>query len=159
MLSADPKVADPQPVSREDRRARVLYDGQCALCLKSVALLKRLDWFHRLTYLDARETRNLPSHEPPLAPERFLEEMHLFVPGRGTLLHGFLAFRWIAWRLPLLCLIAPLLYLPGMPVVGQRVYLWVARHRFQLVPCHGGICRVSPKSEVQSPKSGLEHPD
>lgn len=28
---------------RASSRALVLYDGQCPLCLKSVALLKRLD--------------------------------------------------------------------------------------------------------------------
>lgn len=34
---------DRQAVAGLRSRALVLYDGQCPLCLKSVALLKRLD--------------------------------------------------------------------------------------------------------------------
>jgi predicted DCC family thiol-disulfide oxidoreductase YuxK len=48
----------------------------------------------------------------------------------------------MAWRLPLLWAVAPLLYLPGVPWLGQKVYLWVARNRFNLVPCHDGGCAV-----------------
>ena len=136
-------------------QAQVLYDGQCPLCLKSVALLKRLDWLGRLRYLDARDRENLPVAEP--SPGRFLEEMHLLTPGGQRLLSGFAALRWIAWRLPLLWPIAPLLWLPGMAAVGQRLYLWVARRRFRLVPCHGGVCTIqhsfsdAPKATRSSP--------
>ena len=38
-----------------------------------------------------------------------------------------------------------LLYIPGVPGLGQRLYLWVARNRFRLVPCHGGVCTLPPK--------------
>jgi predicted DCC family thiol-disulfide oxidoreductase YuxK len=124
--------------------AVVLYDGQCPLCLKSVAILRRLDWLRRLRYADARAP--LPDATPALNPERLLQEMHLLTPGRRVY-HGFAAFRWMAWRLPLLWAIAPLLYVPGVPWLGQRLYLWVARHRLQLVPCHGGVCTI-PKSPV-----------
>jgi predicted DCC family thiol-disulfide oxidoreductase YuxK len=120
-------------------RARVLYDGQCALCCKSVDLLRRLDWLKRLDFADARDPANLP---PGTDVAQFLEEMHLQPPSRSRLYHGFEAFRWMAWRLPLLWPLAPLLYLPGVPWLGQRLYLWVARNRFRLVPCHGGVCQV-----------------
>ena len=36
------------PARTPTRRGHVLYDGQCPLCLKSVGVLKRLDWFGRL---------------------------------------------------------------------------------------------------------------
>jgi predicted DCC family thiol-disulfide oxidoreductase YuxK len=145
--SQDSKEAARPLAARAGARAQVLYDGQCAFCVKSIDLLRRLDWLRRLTYSDARQTQNLPVREPPLDPGRFLEEMHLLLPGGDRLLHGFRAFRWIAWRLPLLWPIAPLLYLPGMSVIGQRAYLWVARHRFQLIPCHGGVCEMQVKSK------------
>jgi hypothetical protein len=32
-----------------------------------------------------------------------------------------------------------------MTRLGQRLYLWVARHRFHLVPCHDGVCTIPPK--------------
>ena len=62
--------------------------------------------------------------------------MHLLTPDGKRLYHGFGAFRWMAWRLPLCWPIAPLLYVPGVPWLGQRIYLWIARNRFHLVPCH-----------------------
>ena len=123
-------------------RALVLYDGQCPFCRKSVELLRRLDWLGRLTYVDARG----PSRLPPgasLDPARLLEEMHVLTPERRVY-HGFAALRWLAWRLPLLWALAPLLYIPGVPALGQRLYLWVARNRFRLVPCHGGVCTLPP---------------
>jgi predicted DCC family thiol-disulfide oxidoreductase YuxK len=123
-------------------RAQVLYDGECPLCLKSVALLRRLDWLHRLSYVNVRDRDHLPPRDPPLDPDRLLQEMHLLTPqGQGTY-HGFQAFRWMAWRMPALWLLAPFLYLPGMASLGQRIYLWVARNRFRLVPCHGGVCTL-----------------
>jgi predicted DCC family thiol-disulfide oxidoreductase YuxK len=125
------------------RRAQVFYDGFCPLCRKSVHLLQQLDWLGVLEYIDVRQ--DTPHvQELPVAAERLLEEMHLRTPDRGQVLHGFAAFRWMAWRLPLLWTVAPWLYLPGMARVGQWAYLWVARHRFQLVPCHGGLCTLKP---------------
>jgi predicted DCC family thiol-disulfide oxidoreductase YuxK len=122
--------------------AHLLYDGECALCLKSVATLKQLDWLHRLAFVDARNAANLPAREPPLNPDRLLEEMHLLTPNGNHVYHGYGAFRWLAWRLPLLCPIAPLMYIPGVPQLGQKVYLWIARNRFRLVRCHGGVCTL-----------------
>jgi predicted DCC family thiol-disulfide oxidoreductase YuxK len=90
----------------------VLYDGRCPLCRRSVALLKRLDWLGRLRYADARDPAALG------------------------------AVRRLAWQLPALWPAAPLLYLPGVPQLGQRLYLWVAKNRFHLVPCHDGECQV-----------------
>lgn len=128
--------------STTDHRATVLYDGQCPLCLKSVGILQRLDWLGRVRYVDARNLAGLPEHARALAPERLLEEMHLLTPGGGRVHHGFAAFRWLAWRLPLLWPVAPFLYVPGVPWLGQKLYLWVARNRFDLVPCHGGVCTL-----------------
>jgi predicted DCC family thiol-disulfide oxidoreductase YuxK len=132
----------PRSVRANPHRAQILYDGQCALCCKSVALLRRLDWLNVLTYVNVRDPDQLAACDLPVEPARLLEEMHLLTPGRRQLLHGFHAFRWMAWRLPLLWLLAPLLYLPGVPSLGQRAYLWVARNRFRLVPCHGGVCTI-----------------
>jgi predicted DCC family thiol-disulfide oxidoreductase YuxK len=128
------------PTSRS--KAIVLYDGQCPFCLKSVSILKRLDWFHTLEYQNARETNQLPSCEVPLEPNRLLEEMHLITPNRKRVYSGFEAFRWIAMRIPLLWSLVPWMYLPGIPKLGQKAYLWVAKNRFKLVPCHDGVCHL-----------------
>jgi predicted DCC family thiol-disulfide oxidoreductase YuxK len=74
-----------------------------------------------------------------------IEEMHVVTPYGQHAYAGFRAFRWIAWRLPLTMLVAPLLYVPGVPWLGNKVYRWVAKHRFQLVPCDDGGCKVPLK--------------
>lgn len=151
-LSDSPSTAAAPPVAAANTpalaRPVLLYDGLCPLCRKSVAILRRLDWFRRIDYQDARHVDRLPRTEPPLDPQRLLEEMHLVAGAGRAVYHGFGAFRWLAWRLPLLWLAAPLLYVPGVPWLGQRVYLWVARHRFKLVPCRDGICHLPPPPDA-----------
>lgn len=123
----------------------VLYDGDCGFCQRSVRILKALDWFKRLHFQSARDVDKLPETTVELDPQKMLDEMHVVPPGRDRAYAGFSAFRWIAWRLPLTMFVAPLLYVPGVLWLGNRVYRWVARNRFKLVPCENGACRVTLK--------------
>ncbi len=123
-------------------QAVVLYDGDCPLCRASVPWLRRLDWLRRLHYQNARQTDQLPPCAEPLQPARLLEEMHVVPAHRQRAYAGFQAFRWMAWRFPLTMPLAPLAYIPGVPWIGNRIYLWVARNRYNLVPCHDGGCQV-----------------
>src|SRR5262249_21997377 len=111
-MVSQPVVSEERGFAAADGRACVLYDGQCPLCLKSVGILRRLDWLKRLRYVDARNPAGLPEPARPLPPQRLLEEMHLLTPGGGRVYHGFAAFRWMAWRLPPLWPVAPFLYIP-----------------------------------------------
>ena len=120
----------------------VIYDGECPLCRKSVAWLRRLDWRKRLSYINFRDESDPFVASIPTTQERMIAEMHVWPASRTRLHHGFGAFRFIAWRLPLMWPIVPLLYLPGVPWLGQKVYLWVARNRYHLVPCHDGVCTI-----------------
>ena len=126
-------------------RGRVIYDGACPLCCRSVALVRKLDWLGRLEFINARDTDEPLLRQPPVAGAPLLDEMHLLTPSGTHLCHGFGAFRWMAWRLPPCWLIAPLLYLPGVPWLGQRIYLWIARNRYHLVPCRHGVCDIQQK--------------
>ncbi|HWY89002.1 MAG TPA: DUF393 domain-containing protein [Gemmataceae bacterium] len=126
-------------------RAAVFFDGDCAFCRRSIALLQRLDWCRRLVYVNSRDPSNPLLAAPVMAQAPLLEEMHVLTPDGTRLYHGFGALRWLAWRLPPLWLIAPFLYIPGIPALGQRLYLWVARRRFRIVPCHGGVCTIQRK--------------
>jgi len=116
-----------------------------------VAILRSLDWLGRLRFADARDPANLPLTPQPLDAKRLMEEMHAVTPDGQRVYHGFAAFRWIAWQVPPLWLVAPFLYLPGVPRLGQQMYLWVAKNRFHLVPCHDGQCQV-PSMRDASPK-------
>ncbi len=83
--------------------------------------------------------------EPLVAAASLLEQMHVLPADGKSLYGGYRAIRFIAWRLPLTCLGTPLLYLPGMTWLGQKIYLWVARNRFKIIPCEHGVCRVPPR--------------
>src|SRR5437870_3575442 len=109
------EVADPAK-----GHAVVLFDGMCPLCQRGVRTLKKLDWLKRLRYQDCRDTAHLPPCEVPLEPRKLLEQMHVVTPDRKRAPAGFNAFRWMAWRLPLTLLIAPLLYIPGVPWLGNK---------------------------------------
>jgi predicted DCC family thiol-disulfide oxidoreductase YuxK len=135
----------------DSRKAIVLYDGNCPLCLKSVAILKRLDWRRRLGYRNARDLANLPESAVPLNVERLLNEMHLLTPDRRRVFAGFGAFRWMASRLPLFWPVWPLLFLPGVPWLGRRIYRWVAKNRYNLVACHVGACALPARPTGLSP--------
>lgn len=124
----------------------VLFDGECPLCQRSVRILKRLDWLGKLHFQSARDTEHLPAARVTLDNAKMLEEMHVLTPLRDKTYAGFGAFRWMAWRIPLLMPFAPLMYLPGVPSLGNRVYLWVARNRLKLVPCHDGVCELPKKN-------------
>ena len=137
-------ATDPAPNTTDLHAGKgiVLFDGACPLCRRSVSILKKLDWLAALHYQDARDLKNLPAAEVELNAKKMLEEMHLLTPDRKHAPAGFKAFRWIAWRLPLLMPLAPFLYIPGVPWLGNRVYLWIAKNRFRLVPCKDGVCHV-----------------
>ena len=130
-----------------ENKAIVLFDGGCLFCQKSIQLLKLLDWFDRLHFQNARETEQLPEAAVPLDPQRLLEEMHLLTPDRQHAYPGFQAFRWMAWRLPLTMLFAPLMYLPGVLWLGNKMYLWVARNRMNLIPCVEGVCSLADRKK------------
>jgi predicted DCC family thiol-disulfide oxidoreductase YuxK len=139
------RVIDMSQTPQSTQRAAVIYDGDCAFCRKSIDLLKRLDWFHRLHYVNFRDPTQPLLASPLLSSAPLVDEMHLLTPDGSRVYHGFGAFRWLAWRLPALWVLAPFLYIPGVPAVGQKIYLWIARNRFRLVPCHGGVCTIQRK--------------
>lgn len=135
-------VQETAPGVITDKSAVVLYDGDCPFCQRSVAILKKLDWLKKLEYQNARLVDQVPHTDPPLDPEELLKEMHLVPRAGRPVYRGFKAFRWMAWRLPPLWIVAPFLYIPGVPWVGNKVYLWVARNRFKLTPCKDGGCEL-----------------
>src|SRR5438309_2105519 len=107
-------LAHPHASATHLKKALVVYDGDCPLCRKSVRLLKGLDWLNVLAFLDARDPEQVEALPVPVEPQRLLEEMHVVTLDGQEVYHGFEAFRWLAWRLPLLWAVAPFLYLPGV---------------------------------------------
>jgi predicted DCC family thiol-disulfide oxidoreductase YuxK len=107
---------------------RIFYDSHCGLCLRSMFALQVLDHLKRLAYVDFRNEAERRTYAPDLRLEDLDAALHIrFADGRT--LNGFDAFRALSWHLPTLWILAPLLYLPGVPPVGRKVYASVAERR------------------------------
>jgi predicted DCC family thiol-disulfide oxidoreductase YuxK len=117
---------------------QLLFDGSCALCRRSVALVRRLDWRRRVDAVDvAADWEAVARRFPDLDRRTVLEEIHVVTP-RGALLGGFAACRALAWALPPAWPCVPVLYLPGARLAGAAIYRAVARRRVRVHPsAHG----------------------
>ncbi len=124
---------------------RVVFDGECDFCKSSLLIVRFLDIYRQMTFVD--------SHNPEALAwtgVRFedAEEAAYAVRPDGTQFAGFDAFRQIAWQLPATVLIAPLLYIPGVPQVGRRVYTWVKDNRSRLPVAPRYKVKVAEDREV-----------
>lgn len=106
----------------------IIYDGQCAFCIRLVYIIKKLDSFGALDFYDSHDEGIMKDKFPMVKPEE-AEEAMLAVTKEGRVFKGFYAFRRLAWRTPWLWALAALLYLPGSSYFGTRLYAWVARNR------------------------------
>ena len=109
-------------------KIHVFYDGWCGLCLRSVFTLQTVDNLRRLDYVDFRDDAARQAHAPDLTQEQLDKAMHVRFPS-GRTLHGFDAFRALCWHLPAAWMLAPFLYIPGVPVLGRRIYAEIASKR------------------------------
>ncbi len=120
---------------KKKRETVVLYDGSCGFCRDTVFVLMTLDHLRRLTFIDlhapaARKVKSVP------ARKILMQELHVRRNGRWT--KGFFAFRTLASDLPVLWMLDPFLWLPGVDAVGVRVYRMIAGRR----SCTSGACRM-----------------
>ncbi|MCX8155399.1 MAG: DUF393 domain-containing protein [Verrucomicrobiae bacterium] len=110
----------------------LIYDGHCAFCTRMVRLLQQLDWLHHLHCLPAHAALSL-AQTRGISPAHLQQALHCLAAD-GRVLAGAAALRFIALRLPLLCLPALLLFLPGALPLAERAYRAVAARRH----CLGG---------------------
>ena len=109
----------------------VYYDGECALCKTARRWLSRLDFSRSVDWTAYQSLR-----QPPLGHSWLdLESAMWLDTGDGRPVAGFHAFRMLAFRLPPLTVLAPVLWLPGMARLGEWTYGWVARNRCRLSSC------------------------
>jgi len=116
---------------------QIYFDGECVLCIRSMTLLHYCDWFHRLAYVDMRNTS--PGFVKKIEGTSDPAEMLMLRPD-GALRRGFFAWREILWQLPVLWPLSALLWIPGMSQVGPWVYKRIAQSRSRFGTCHDGAC-------------------
>jgi predicted DCC family thiol-disulfide oxidoreductase YuxK len=113
------------------RSFTVIYDGSCRLCRKTVAVIAAMDLMERVEVRDAlRDWPSLSTRFPSLTQLQCLESMHV-VRSDGRTYAGFAGYRALAWAIPGWWPILPVLYVPGVPQVGQLIYERIAARRLQ----------------------------
>jgi len=108
---------------------RLVYDGECDFCRSSLLVVRFLDVFRQITFVDSHDRAALAS-----TGVRFedAEEAAYAVRPDGRQFAGFDAFRQVAWQIPATVLLAPLLYVPPVPQLGRRAYAWIKDNRGRL---------------------------
>jgi predicted DCC family thiol-disulfide oxidoreductase YuxK len=136
LLDDDWKVFKRMANKRWKGKIIVLYDGMCGLCQRSIFMVQMMDVLDRVKPVDFRDSIMKSKHAPNLAEADLDRAMHIKTP-KGVYFKGFDAFRKLAWHLPSLKLITPLLYIPGVAPVGRMIYAKIAESRNR---CAGGVC-------------------
>jgi predicted DCC family thiol-disulfide oxidoreductase YuxK len=133
----------------------VLYDGDCAMCQFQVRTLTWLDWFNVLSFVPISDPRAAQA-VPQLTQEQLLEAIHCLTTD-GRLHRGARAIRFIGMRLPLLVIVALVMWIPGVIWIAEHIYIWVARHRHVLSRLFGckDACAVLPARRREQ-DSGLQ---
>lgn len=108
---------------------RLVYDGECDFCKSSLLVVRFLDVFRQITFVNAHDRAALKSTG---VRAQDAEQAAVAVRPDGRQFAGFDAFRLVAWQLPATVLIAPLLYIPPIPQIGRRIYAWVKDNRNRL---------------------------
>ncbi len=123
----------------------VVYDGNCLFCIRTVGFLHRLDIFGRIDFLDFRESGVRQQLGVPIE----VAEKEMLMKTQTGWVGGFETFRRMALRMPLLWLAVPVLWVPGVDLVGKMVYSLVSANRQMIL---GGTCdeKVCVKQEAGS---------
>ena len=83
-------------MTREHQVVKVWFDSECPLCAREIKIMRKLDWFNKVDFVDVLSTPDCP-----IQREHLLERFHAQLLG-GPLLSGAAAFA-LLWRsLPLL---------------------------------------------------------
>jgi predicted DCC family thiol-disulfide oxidoreductase YuxK len=127
-----------------------VYDGRCVICNSTRRVVSALDWRRRVEFLDLHEQAEVSRRYPWLDQVRAMGEIHV-IDSADAVFSGYDGVRRLLRELPLGLPLWGLLHLPGMGVVGRRVYRWVARRRYginrllgvALDPCEDDVCKIS----------------
>ena len=121
---------------------KVLYDGACPRCRGSMAFITAGDPDHVVEPIDLTAVDVATVH-PGLTREECLKAMHL-VRRDGRVEVGYDAvMRLLAWT-PLSKPFALVRFVPGVSVVGRRVYRWIASTRPRDGECTDEVCGIHP---------------
>ncbi len=98
----------------------VYYDEGCGPCTATARVLDRLNWLGRVRFRQAAE-------HPTAEGDQYVD-IHA-TRRDGRVFRGFATYRQLAWRMPPLWPLAPLLYVWPVTWLGRRLYRRIADGR------------------------------
>lgn len=101
------------------------YDGQCQICRTSMFIISKIDFFHRIAWISYNEVNSIPDG---VTLEDLRKSVHIF-NYKGEFLNGFHAFKKLTILIPLLWPLIVFLWIPGMNIIGSRVYKFISDNR------------------------------
>lgn len=114
------------------QRPRILYDGQCGFCRRSIKGIQTMDMFEKYVYLNFRQFDDPTQVHPGLTKDA-CERQIILVDTLNNLHGGFFVFRKLCVSMPMMYPLFCVFYFPGTEIIGPIVYQWVARNRFRFV--------------------------
>lgn len=111
------------------KRPILIYDGNCGFCLRCLKILKKMDLFSVLEYKDYQGYTTSHTALPGELTESDVSKQIYLVTIDGKTFGGFFAFKRISWQMPMMWPVIPILFFPGMRLLGPMIYRWVARNR------------------------------
>ena len=129
---------------RETRRRTVIFDVDCGICLLICRVLKRLDPWHRLTFLG----NDKPEAFPPGVEPGLAERSVVVVDAQGRVHSEERAVFELGRALPFGVVFVGWLAVPGLSDLGRAGYRLVARHRVAISSFLGlGACGLGRAPE------------
>ena len=120
----------------------VIFDGDCGVCTWLMEWVARHDRAGRLTFHPSNHPKTL-SDFPEFSQSRAQVEILVHDPRTGWY-GGFEACEWIACRIPLLWILVPFTLLPGVDILGAKIYKMLARNRHKISLALGlKACKVN----------------
>lgn len=111
------------------------YDGDCSFCGRSIEWLSRFDFLGQVTW-----ARYQSLEQPPSGLAWDDLDRSAYLEAGERMYEGFYAFRMLTLRMWALAVLAPVMWLPGLDLIGALAYRWVARNRCRLSAC-GSVLR------------------
>lgn len=133
---------------------KAIYDGNCAICLTTKAIIKALDWFNRVEFVDLHNTAQIEQLSIDAPKEKLMGEIHVLT-ANSEVYAGFNGTRRIFRECVLTVPLWAVLQLPFVGSwLGPRIYQFIARHRYRInrvlgmptpedeLDCDSGICKL-----------------
>lgn len=120
----------------------VLYDGGCGFCRRAIGILRSVDLFDGVEPASGLTGDPRRRRHPEITDEMLAHDIWVAAGPRAW--SGYAAYRVIAARIPVLWPLVPVMALPPVARLGERVYRRVADSR---------SCLLTPPPSAPPPES------